>query len=100
MFLFFYRIDSENSEEIEYCVTIEGGAVPSETVVRTIVQAKGISPLEMPALYEIVDPEALDAIFKGKDLSYIQFLYYGYKVIVVSDGRIIIQDCETNEGNS
>lgn len=93
-------MDGENNEEIEYCGTIEGDTDPSEAVIRAIAQAKGISPLEMPMLYEIVDPEALDAIFKGRDLSYIQFLYYGYKVIVVSDGRIIIQDCETNEGNS
>lgn len=93
-------MDGGNNEEIEYCGTIEGDTDPSEAVIRAIAQAKGISPLEMPMLYEIVDPEALDAIFKGRDLSYIQFLYYGYKVIVVSDGRIIIQDCETNEGNS
>lgn len=93
-------MDTENTEEIEYCVTLEGDTVPSEAVVRAIAQTKGISPVEMPALYEIVDPEALDAIFKGRNLSYIQFSYYGYKVIVVSDGRIIIQDCETNKENS
>lgn len=93
-------MNTENNEDIEHCVTIEGDADPSETVIRTIAQAKGISPLEMPMLYEIVDPEALDAVFKGRNLSYIQFLYYGYKVIVVSDGRIILQDCETNEGNN
>lgn len=93
-------MDTENTEEIEHCVTIEGDTVPSEAVVSTIAQAKGISPLEMPSLYDIVDPEALDGVFKGRDLSYIQFPYYGYKVIVVSDGHIIIQDCETNKGNS
>lgn len=93
-------MNTENTEEIEYCVTLEGDAVPSEAVIRAIAQTKGISPVEMPALYEIVDPEALDAVFKGRDFSYIQFPYYGYKVIVVSDGRIIIQDCGINKGNS
>jgi hypothetical protein len=86
----------KDTEQIERCVTLEDDSVPSEAVIRTIAQAKGVDPLEMPALYEIVDPEALDAVFNGDSLSYVQFPFRGYEVIVASDEQILIQDCETN----
>lgn len=88
-------MDTENTEQIEHCVTLEDDSVPSEAVVQVIAQAKGVDPLEMPSLYRIVDPEALDTVFKGSSGSYVQFPFCGYTVTVASDGRIIIQNCET-----
>lgn len=88
-------MDAESTGQMEHCVTLEGDSVPSEAVVRTVAQAKGVGPLEMPSLYGIVDPEALDTIFKGGGGSYVEFPFCGYTVTVVSDGRIIVQNCET-----
>lgn len=93
-------MDERNRKQIEHCVTLEEDDVPSEAVARAIAQAKGSSPLEIPTLYESVDPEALDTVVEGRDFSYIQFPFCGYTVMVVSDGRIIVQDCETNEGSA
>lgn len=91
------NMDAENTEQMEHRVTLEDDAAPSEAVVQAIAQAKGIDPLEMPSLYEIMDPEALDAVLKRGSISYIQFPFCGYTVIVVADGRILVQNCETNE---
>ena len=88
---------SKDTKQIEHTATVEGDDVPSEVVVRAIAQAKGISPLEMPALYDIVDPEALDAVLKGRDLSYVRFPFGGYTVTVMSDGRIIVRGCDITE---
>lgn len=93
-------MDTETTDQVEYRVTPEDDSVPSEVVVRAIAQAKGVDPLEIPSLYGIVDPEALDTVFKGSGESYVQFPFCGYTVTVVSDGRIIVQNGETTEEQS
>lgn len=93
-------MDTEHTEQVEHCVTLEDDSVPSEAVVRAIAQAKGVDPVEMPSLYGIVDPEALDTVFKSSGGSYVQFPFCGYTVAVVSDGRIIVQNGETAEEQS
>lgn len=90
-------MDPGNTEQMEHCVTLEADSVLSEALPRAIAQLKGIDPLEMPSLYEIVDPEALDAVFKRGSISYVQFPFCGYSITVVSDGRILVQNGGTTE---
>lgn len=90
-------MNNENNGQMEHSITLESNSVPSEAVVRAIAQAKGIDPLEMPTLYEILDPDALDELFKGHTLRYIQFSYDGYDVIVESNGRITIQNRDIDQ---
>lgn len=87
---------TETTDQMEGCIALEDGSVPSEAIVKAIAQAKGVDPLELPALYEVVDPEVLDAVFKGGGFSFVQFTFCGYEVIVASGGQIILQDCERN----
>lgn len=66
-------------------------ASPSEAVVEAVAEAKGVSPLalEQP-LYEVVDPDALDALFAGSGgtVACLRFTYQGYAVEIAGDGEI------------
>lgn len=39
----------------------------SEAVVRAVAEFKGVGPVEIEPLYDVVDPEALDAVVEGAD---------------------------------
>lgn len=48
--------------------------------------------LEIP-LTEVIDPDALDALFEGQGRSgVVRFSYYGYQVVVQEDGHVILTD--------
>lgn len=66
-------------------------------MVRAIAQAKEIDPVEMPVLYEVLDPDTLDELFKWHLLRYVKFPYDGYDVIVESNGRIVIQNRDIDQ---
>lgn len=38
---------------------------PSHAVIRAITEVKGVDPTEMAPLYEVIEPDALDAMFDG-----------------------------------
>lgn len=88
-------MDAENNGGTEHCVTLEEDSIPSEAVVRAIAQAKDIDPLEMPALYDIMDPEAINAVYNGGEFSGVQFSFCGYEVSITSNGQISLQASET-----
>lgn len=44
-----------------------GDEPASEAVVRAVAEFKGVGPVEIEPLYNVVDPEALDAIVEGAD---------------------------------
>ena len=68
--------------------TFEVGRV-SETVVDAISAAARVDPTTMPPLYETVDPDALDALFRtdapGVSIS---FDYDGFTVEVEGAGTV------------
>ena len=70
--------------------------VATQIEIRIHEEVNNIDSLKLPALYEIVDPEALDAVFNRDSLLYVQFSFCEYKIIVASNGQIIIQECKTN----
>ena len=76
-------------------MTLEEDSVPSEAVVRVIAQAKDIDPLEMPALYGSMDPEAINAVYDGGGFSGVQCSFCGYEVSITSNGQISLQASET-----
>ena len=67
------------------------GGSATEAVVSLVAQEESCDPLELPPLYESVDPEALDRICEVADGSSlrISFDYSDYTVLV--DGSGIVQ---------
>lgn len=86
---------SESSE----VTPIESGTPernPSERIVEAVADAEGVDPLELPPLYDAVDPDAVDSLFApqlrvGSVPSHdaaVRFEYHGYVVRVAATGRI------------
>ncbi|NHN40531.1 hypothetical protein G9C85_02615 [Halorubellus sp. JP-L1] len=61
-------------------------------VLQSVSAQTGVETLELPPLYDSVDPEALDAIVDDLDEGVIQFQYAGQKVIVQNDGTVSISE--------
>lgn len=63
-------------------------------VVRTVAAYSGRPPKELPPLFEVVDPDALDLLFQPLDDGTprqggaVAFEYAGYHVRIDFDGRV------------
>jgi hypothetical protein len=67
----------------------------SETVVTTVAQATGADPLEMVPLYNVIDPDALNAIFDPAGTAQppsvkVSFRMAGCDVVVDADGEVVV----------
>lgn len=67
----------------------ESSAV-SRRVIQAVASETDTDPLELPRLYDAIDPEALDALVDGLSSGDVHFKYAGHLVIVESDGTIRI----------
>jgi len=65
-------------------------------VVTAVAKAADTDPVELPPLYEYIDPDALDKLvgdatrFEG----YITFDYDGYSVTTYADGEIVVHQID------
>lgn len=75
----------------------------SYEVITAVAEREGVEPTEIEppeydALYEVVNPEALDSLFAPREngapraTGYIEFDYCGYHIVVTSDGEIEVTD--------
>lgn len=68
----------------------------SETVVSRVAQYEEMDPAELTPLYDVIDPDALDAFIEGADrrktAAQIEFSYHGHTVTVSSDGAVQVDD--------
>ena len=66
----------------------ERASNPSEAIVLKITERTDVNPVDLPPLYERVDPEALDSLVQGPGSFYATFEYTGYEVTVSETGCI------------
>lgn len=67
----------------------DGSEPLSSAVVSTIARHEGVDPVNLdPPLYETIDPDALDGLFRNGDESTVEltFRYNGSEVTVDSGG--------------
>ena len=71
---------------------LEGQPV-SVQVVMEVADVAGLPPETLtPPLYDVIDPDALNALFQSETSDgCIEFSYCGYEIAVHSDGRIAIE---------
>lgn len=67
----------------------------STRVVSAIADAKGVDPLDLPPLFEDIDPDALDSLFEATATSprtegRLTFTIDGYEVVVYSDETVTV----------
>lgn len=51
-------------------------------VLEAVAVTSGVDPLELPPLYDVVDPDKLDALVASMSDGEITFTYAGYEVTV------------------
>lgn len=66
---------------------------PSMAIIEEVAAIDGTDPTELPPLYEVIDPEALDALVESASESEfeVEFPYSGHEVTVTGDGEIHIE---------
>ena len=75
----------------------------SYEVIRAVAEREGVDPIdieppEYEPLYDVLNPEALDALFAPREsgtprgAGRIEFTYCGYDVVVDSDGTVELRD--------
>lgn len=63
----------------------------SRRVVESVADAAGTAPTALPSLTDVVDPDALDALFAGdRTNGQVTFHYAGYRVTVSADRRVTV----------
>ena len=78
----------------------DGTDPPSSVVVESIASITDRDRFDLDPLYQVVDPDALDALFEPRvdgchrGEGEVTFAYHGYEVAVRSYGVIAIQSAE------
>ena len=67
----------------------------SETVVAAVAEATGVDPLDLDPLYDVVDPDALNALFDSAGTSppahlELSFTMADCAVVVRGDGEVVV----------
>lgn len=71
-----------------------GNSAVSQRVVAAVADARDVDPLELPPLYDVIDPDALDQLFaqdargSEKGPRRVIFVVAGCEVVVHSDGGV------------
>ncbi|VTT88151.1 hypothetical protein DM2_1485 [Halorubrum sp. DM2] len=65
---------------------------PSAGVVETVADATNRGPLTLPQLYDSVDPDALDSLFRSGDRAVsVSFAFADCEVSVGGDGEVVVR---------
>lgn len=63
---------------------------PSLEIVTIVADAKDVDPMELPPLYDVVDPDTIDAVLASSDDSFeFSFDFAGVHVVVTADEVIV-----------
>lgn len=68
---------------------------PAEKIIESISKAADSDPLELPPLYEFVDPDSLNKLFENTNGStelFLSFQIENWNVFIRSDGSIRVCD--------
>lgn len=65
---------------------------PSERVVEAVSDETDTNPVELPRLYDAIDPDALNTTVEDLDAGRVEFTYAGQLVTVHADGTVDLGD--------
>jgi hypothetical protein len=72
----------------------------TERVVWAVAAETGRDPLELPPLYEAIDPDALDTAFRTLDTGEIAFRYADSDVTVRADQSVEVATAAGSDANT
>jgi len=65
---------------------------PNAAILSTVASAAGCEEQELDVLYESVDPDAVETLFRdGTEGIELSFLFAGYRVTVRGDGTVFVE---------
>lgn len=64
--------------------------LPSEVVIHTVADARDTDPLDLPPLYNAIDPEALDTAVDTTTTGEITFDYAGFTITVTDTTEVTL----------
>ena len=64
---------------------------PMCAVVSAVAEAEGVDVVDLPPLYNSIDPEALNRVFSSGAVESVEFEYAGYTVVVRGGGEVVVQ---------
>lgn len=74
----------------------DGSRTPAEVVIEAVAAAADVDPLELPPLYDYVEPDALNSLFRhdgpGDAGTVLSFRIDDWNVFLHADGRIRVCD--------
>lgn len=68
------------------------GTSASEQVVETVANHSNTDALDLPPLFDTLDPDSLDTLIRGMTDGKVSFDYAGYHVTVNSHGTIEVDE--------
>jgi hypothetical protein len=73
----------------------------SDTVIDGVSAATDTDPLDLPPLYEVVDPDALDCLFHHDSREQgpsdrVEFVFAGCEVGIHADGRVVVDPSQSD----
>lgn len=76
---------------------------PAAAIVRSVAAVSNMEPADLPPLYDITDPDALDRILthdspaEEDGLVHMSFLYAGCDVTIDQRGTVMVEPLSTKE---
>lgn len=84
-------MESDHSNEAETTFAITDGS-PSDTVLRALSTVHDGELSDMRPLYDVIDPDALDDLFRGPNPGTVTFQYEEYTVIVRENAEVVVRE--------
>lgn len=84
-------IGTDSTDAIDSSV-VPNDATIVETIAMTIADHRDVSPMDLPPLYDVVDPDVLESVVSGLTPDHVTFEYAGYRVTVESDGSVHLSE--------
>ena len=83
--------EGEGTEHETY-VSTDGTERISTLILRALMEMTDTELEDQLPLYEVADPDALDAIFEDRQGGRVAFEYTNYRILVVKDGERTVVD--------
>ena len=68
------------------------GIPVSEQVVQTVASQSNTDALDLPPLFDTLDPDSLDTLIREMDEGKVSFTYAGYNITVTTDGGVEVDE--------
>ena len=75
----------------------DGANTPVYTVVSAVAEVTDSDPVDLPPLYDAVDPEALNDLFTARadpTVDQVTFRYAGYSIVVRGSGEVQVRPAQ------